>query len=704
MNAFQFYIGNPLQLVPEPDNWQQLELELSFENTSPEAILNNTKLIWKASNAAYMNTWVQLGLSGGFGIFEGIPLVIKVCSTQEIVFDGIIDLTDVETKFTCDIVQARIRDKRMDMVSQLFDSVSFAYLATPTASGGAGIINPAPIQNGGDYVVIPYQLNQLPDYFQLMSLCIVIFTVVDKYNEVIDTLGGLVSGDAAAAADVLGGEDGTLLGIFEIIFYVLYLIALVIVMYELLKAAFQCIVSPVFSKFGMYATTLMQKACNYFGLQFSSSILTSSPYNRLVIMPQKSAWANNNSLPMTLFQQFTGSVPNRIEYDDYYNWLHNGSSSGTFKDIAAYGYYDGTCGDFVRAMEEVFNAKAKITINNNGQPVLNFERWDYQYNLSTYTLPNISDQTPFNSKGLFNTTGYSQSAFGTNAHEVSANYMVRYAVDANDYNTLGVYEGTSCYCTTRPNVISVQRNVLLQHLTERNMPFAQALRKDNQTFAELMLAPVWFLAAAIFNTAASLVNVIVSVYNFIANLFGLPNLNSINYMPLNPPFAAIGHMLLSNHITGVPKMFLATTSNGTGQSYTNFFDYSGRNMSGVVIDINNRSIIGARYLMKNFHFSSLPQTVVPPSPYNFPYQAGQTYYNQYLLYKQQRIPLCCGDYDLIKNNNIIKTFDGKFAKCDSIKWNPFKAEADIDYRVLWQYTSNLKTTFVIDGKQTTPVL
>lgn len=702
MQSFLFYInGNQ---VPEPDNWQALMLELSFENNSPDAVLNETKLVWKGPNATILQTWVSDGLSGGVGIFEGIPLVIKICDTQEVVFDGIIDLTDSETKFTCDIIQCRIRDRRMDMVSQLIDSISFAYLATPTVSGGAGVINPAPIQNGGDYVVIPYQLNGIPDYIQLVSLCLVIFTVVDKFNEVVNILTGLVNGTIAAAG--LAGLGGALLGIIEIVFYVLYMIALVVIIYELLKAAFQCIVSPVFSKFGMYAKTLFEKACQYFNLGFSSTIFQNAPYDRLVIMPQKSAWANNDSFVVTLFQQFVGSINKRIEYDDYYNWQHNGSSSGNARDFGAYGYYDGTCGDFIRAMEEVFNAKAKIIMDSNGQPVLHFERWDFQYDLATYTIPNISDQVPFNSNGLFNNLGGSQSAFGTNAHELAANYMVRYSVDESDENTLGVYEGTSCYCTTRPILVNTSniQNVLLKNLVERNIGFAHAHRKDRQTFAEIMLGPVWAIAASIFNVGAAVVNLVISVYNFLAGLFNFTPLSTIQYMPMNPPFAAIGHMLMTNHITSVPKMFIATTSDGTGQSYQNYFDFQGHSFTGVLIDPNNRDYIGARALMKNFHFSSLPLTVVPPTPYNLPYQPGQPYFNQWLTLRDQRVPLCCDDYALIKNNNIVSTWDGKKARMISAKWNPHKGIGNLNYDINWQYTTNLKTSFVIDGKETVDVL
>ncbi len=717
MQSLNFYIGflNPLipVLVDQPDNWQALMIELGFENNSPEAVLNATKLIWKGQTAGSLNTYVKNGISGGLGIFEGIPLVIKVCNSQEVVFDGIIDLTDPETKFSCDIIQCKIRDKRMDMVNQLMNSVSFAYLATPISQSGAGIINPKPQSLGGDYVVIPYQRNDIPDHIQVLMLGFLIYNVTEKIEDAGTRLGQLVGGDTAAAAidtaDVLNGFDATVLGIFEIIGFVVYIAVMVDILYQLIKEAFNYLVSPVYTKFGMNALTMIQKACSYFGITFQSTILQNAPFNNLVIMPQKTAWSDNRSFVNTLFSTLSaGSTVNqRMEYDDLYNWTHNGNST----NFGAYGYYDGTPGDLLRALEEMFNAKAKIIMNNLGQPVLHFERWDYQYALSTYTLPNISDQVPFNSKGLFNSTGYSQSAFATNASEIPSNYEVSFQLDQQDLNTYNSYEGNRCFCTTRPITISAVKNVLLQHLVQRNIPFAHAFRKDQNTTAEIILTPIWSAAANIINIVGAVINLFIGIYNFIvSNVLGLPPLQYITPISSQPPFSLKGHMLLTEHTTTSPKIFIASSS----QSYASlpFGDWQGRSFTGVTIDPNNRGQvnmslpnISSRALMRDFHYSSLPQTLVPANPsFATPYAPGSPYFNQYLMYKNQQIPMCCSEYSLVKNNNEITTFDGRKAKVLSLRWNIFKGMADLDYKIQQQYTKNLQTTFTIDGKIVTNAL
>ncbi len=677
MQLFDFYIGfpNPLSpvLIPNPDNWQALELELSFENDSPQAVLNAKNLVWKGAQAAIMNQYLQGGLNlTTNGIFEGIPLTIYACNTSELVFNGIIDLTDTETKFTCDIVSCKITDYQIDLVKQLMNQISFGFLATSAADGGCGAgnpgyINPSPNSSSnptGDYLVIPYQRNDIPDYEQLLMLCLSMYQVWTMGEDAEDCIEEMI-------ATVLDIEFPPLNLIFialQLIAYSLLLIFLLIVMYDLLKTALNCLVSPVLTKFGMYAQTLMQRACDYFGLGFQSTILINHPdYSKLVIMPTKSGWVSNKTFTQAL--GILGSASNLMEYDDLYNLNHGGN---------AYGYYDGTCADFIASMEQVFNAKAKIILNTLGQPILHFERWDYNYNLATYTLPNISDQTPFNSSvGPFNLLGGSKSAFSTNASELFANYSLKYNIDTSDVNTLNEYDGTSCYCTTSALQVTtgLRKNVTLRGLKEINFEFAQATRKDSETSFEKFFAGAYAVILTICDIAT--LGAFSSTFN-----------------PIPSSFNLVGHMVLSNNLTGAPKMFIA----GPSQTYRpiSLSNWNSYVFTGITVDPNNKQIMSAAKLMKRFHFSNLPLSAYPGTPYSTQ-PAGTIYYNQWIKYKNQTTNFCCADFNLVKSNNIITTFDGQQARVDTMKYNPFKGMANLDYRVNKQFTKNLQSCFVVDG-------
>jgi hypothetical protein len=685
MQQLDFYIGNPLTLVPPPDNWTELQLELAFLNEDPGSVFNATQLTWKGSNAFIINKWFQGGLSAGYGIFEGIPLVIKVCNSGDVVFNGIIDLTDTVTKFQCDEVAVKIRDFTQSQIS-LLDGITFAFLAAPTNQGGAAIINPQVYPNG-DYVAIPYIQNNIPDWVEFFTCILATYQVIQEAIKVVNEIIGLVTGAASAGAVV--GLGGLVAEIVNLIFWVIELVAIILILINLIQEMMLELIGPsnvlgsfsgagsgpggVYQKLGMPVTVCMQKICQYFGWQFSSSILQNAPYSNLVWMPTKQAWADNRNqgYVTTIFSSFSGMSTNqRMMYDDVINL-----NAGGF----AYGYPDGTCGDFIRALEDYFCAKARIILLPSGQPQLNFERWDFFYQNSTFTIPNISEVAPF------------PQPFATNASELAANYLLTWAQDTADVNTYDAYEGTTVYAQTSSiHTLSVQNNTLM-NLTEVDLACAQGLRKTQLTTTESLFDQVWNALIAVPNGVISAINGIISLVNKVLGLFSLPSIPTIPPIPGSPLVTRIGHLLLSGNTTSVPKLMLMTGP------YTGFLDTTNRTPTDPM---------AARNLMKNFHYSKLPLTVQPSIPFGDPKSSlpGSPYYNQYYVYKDQEVPLCCQDFVNIQNKNYVKTFDGHIAMIESVKWNAFHGTAKIDYRVRQQYTSNLKTTFIIDGNTTTNTL
>ena len=112
------------------------------------------------------------------------------------------------------------------------------------------------------------------------------------------------------------------------------------------------------------------------------------------------------------------------------------------------------------------------------------------------------------------------------------------------------------------------------------------------------------------------------------------------------------------------------------------------------IDINNTYTnhlgwFDAYQLMKTFHSASWAvDTTVSPV----------TYPNQYLTYKDKEIPLCCSDFNILRDNNIINSWDGKKGRVDSIRWNPFNNTANVDFRIKEVFTKNLSQNIIIDGQ------
>jgi hypothetical protein len=436
---------------------------------------------------------------------------------------------------------------------------------------------------------------------------------------------------------------------------------------------------PIYTKLGMFARDLFKAACSYFGFEFKSSIFApGSPYYNTTIMPEKHAWPNpsNNTLGFNFFETVLSEVgisttlQNKAIYDEVTN-LNNNLG---FPFIGAYGYFDGTLQSFIKAMEDVFNARTKIIRNLiTGKVEMHFERFDAIYNLSTYVLPNISDQAPF------------PLASSTNAREISANYELAFQTDLADENTLFNYLGSSCYCTTTPKLPAQKYNIVLEGLTEKQLIFAHATRKQKPSDVENFIQPVF------------------DFINTLADIF------STSAQANTAHFSSSGQMYLSNHITTVPKIFIAGQPKTVHKDPTGVFERG--NSSGVTVSQNNREGLGfltAKSLMRDFHYSNFGLTKVPNNLVGLnvssPYSAGSEYTNQYRILKNQKIPLCCEDFNKIKNNNTIKTFSGEWARVESLSWNLFTGVANITYRVREKYTSNLMTSYIIDGTSAAKLL
>lgn len=74
--------------------------------------------------------------------------------------------------------------------------------------------------------------------------------------------------------------------------------------------------------------------------------------------------------------------------------------------------------------------------------------------------------------------------------------------------------------------------------------------------------------------------------------------------------------------------------------------------------------------------------------------------NQYKIYSVSDVPFCIDDYNDVKDTNKIFFTDGITpAEIISLKWNPYKQTADIEFKIRQKYTDNLKEIIIeSDGR------
>lgn len=260
---------------------------------------------------------------------------------------------------------------------------------------------------------------------------------------------------------------------------------------------------------------------------------------------------------------------------------------------------------------------------------LYFEHEDYFINQSNFRIPTVYSKPN-------NPNGYNTSV-------VSSNYVISYVYDTADLNNLNNRQGTQFTAKVEPETLTNRQNNLLLGLTERNIPMTLPKVKTTMSRLESEMSGV-------FNAIASLINAVSSIIS--------PSSPSI---PLIPAGGQVNVLHLDTHLTSQPKC--------------------GIYLGGGKTNPNTVVQLGASNLWNNFHASR--------SAYGFtPFQP-----NQWFIYKDVQIPMCCEEYLAIKDNNYA-TYRGDAAKIMSINWIPYDQVANITFWVRKPYTNNLKLTTI----------
>ena len=635
----RFFIGG--KEVKEPNNYQELAIQLNFDKDAPTAqvSINEWELgtgsrIDDIDGASIANDYIERGaLSQGYGlgVFEGLPFKIKVGS--DTVFDGYLDLSSA--LIDCDKVTApAIETGRIDWLNDIADSFTFTDLAEGLANGQAGKIK------SSDYTLIPYVISEIPNYKDSAIVVLSIFTIT---NEIKDSIQSLLD-YAAALPDIL--QFGNVL---SIIVRVAYIVILLITAVTFIIRLFNLMIQPVKYHAGMNVKLLCERACEYLGLTFSSSILNGT-YKNLVLLPEKNKQNINDE-----------------DKDGILGYL-------TQNKNLQRGYYKGTFGDLLRELKLLFNAK--IIIEGT---VLKLER---------------EDKT-FNSSNLYQIPPVDVTSYRLNREDFNSKYTIQFATDQNDKNTKNEYQGTQLQVLQAPVAIGNKGNLIGGNNVVIQSQFALGKRKSDFTNPEKVFKTFFGVLDKILGALIKAVNAIIRVVNKIIRItnkiikalktIGIKiNAELKELKPIKVPKLQdlienrIGLLKMENDFVTVPKLLILKDNNDARNN---------------VLLSSNQTILNAEWLWDRYHFinSFVKSDFVLSSD-------RET--NQYKRYSIPDVPFTCEDYQKVKTSNKIVPANGQgTGVIESLEWNPITQRASINYRVNEIYTRNLKTVKILpDGK------
>ena len=302
--------------VDLPKNYADLSIELNFDQDSQERGVSVTRFEWVNAEAALLKTIYEEGLTGGTGVFVGVPHTIEVVENglTVLLFDGYIDLTTAD--FDRDLVTADSTPfASPEFITDRADGFSFEQLFEE------GDLTKA------DNVFIPYVISAIPNYTQAFLVVLTLTFVIVELTKLITDLTQKTT-ESVTYIDSVGGVVGL---IFKIIYGVLLLLTIV----ELMLQMVDLIIQKIKYKPSMNLNRMLEVASARVGLIYESPFLQDSTWERAHIIPE--SYSNPQSQSDSRIKGYL--KPN---------------------DDEQHGYYNGTFGDLLRAIKTMFNARVVV--------------------------------------------------------------------------------------------------------------------------------------------------------------------------------------------------------------------------------------------------------------------------------------------------------------------------------------------------------
>ena len=262
----------------QPRNWKELEITFDFLDKKEVGAINSTSMEFVGEAYRYLKERFFNGMSGGVGIFEGVPLNIEFgqLGSPVFTFEGYLDGTDEATFIGNEEIIAKVKKKAGDdWLNEVADGYSFAYLDS------IGVLTQA------DYVKVPYVINYIPDGMQLIVLSMSLFMMTKELIVNTKELSELIGQTVNAATPVIGVSVGLGAGVVTawdlgdwimygiyVVAKLIYIIAITIAIVKLIEQVIEQLFPKMREHTGIKVKTLFEKACQYLDLEFQSTVIS----------------------------------------------------------------------------------------------------------------------------------------------------------------------------------------------------------------------------------------------------------------------------------------------------------------------------------------------------------------------------------------------------------------------------------------------
>lgn len=529
-------------------------------------------------------------INNGVGLFQGIPYYIDI---DGVIIDMFIDLTESPkiSGVGDGTIEVKVKKRKsFEQFKEKADSLSFELINKTHPISVFDI----------PYVIIPD--NQGASFISAaigtfvlgQELKLSVLELGKSIQEFIEAVsidvGVGVGATGPVAVTVFGKFGAILLAALKLAARIIYFIAVMLLFINMMNKMLS-IISPLTHNLkGSTVLELISKGCIKLGYTFQSSILSNDFKNALTILPVPLIDTNQSIWQQSFYSSFSNS------YNEGYP-----SANDTTP----------TLGSLIDAMITMFNGKIQV---NNG--VVKLERRDFWLNISSDTVINT-----------LNIQGKRENKWTYNTGDAWKRYSIYFQTDFSDIHTLDNIDGLYSEFSTEPiNVINTDL-VNIKGLSDANIPFSFACRKDEVSLLEKE-----------FKTLSIIVNAAGSIFGSSGST--------------TPTKSSLGVVKISQQHFSTTKLMYVTGGGKQG--------------------VNYRDEISALKLWNDYHHINEVNSNL------------KEIYNSSVPFSSQNI-------SALQGNNYIYDTEGNLLEILNFEWNNEQKTANIEYAIETTTPSNTKT-------------
>ncbi len=432
-------IDDKTSLVPV--GWENLEISASFGAISGQPSVDIDRFTFQNDAAKTLINYRKAGLTGGPGVFEGVParMTLQDQGLNQVVFSGYLDLSDnyeeIEPQFKGGDDAVQVLCKFVDLnalnsFESVISGISFAYLEEQ------GVFT------ANDYINLPFIIEAGFNPLEIASTAISIYMLEQAIEDAIARVAAAITAVAGvAASSITAPLSAAIMAIALAAIEVILALALIVLIIELAIELVDLLLSPVRFHKCTPLSTLITKALAFYGYTVQTNL---ADWARIHYLPSRPAGDSTDL--------FRGIFP---------------EPPVVKRGIPRTGDFGYLITEMLDIVRRLFGARidiqgSKILIYNESDPV-----WKKKaaYTMADVLLPSQK----------FNTSDLRQTR------------IFNARTDPSDTWTVENYTGNAYEVKTEPLVAVNQKNVNIKGLDSIDFGIAWATRKDELNNLEAFL-------------------------------------------------------------------------------------------------------------------------------------------------------------------------------------------------------------------------